>query len=102
MGDGDQGMQQNPPFGYQQPGGVPQGSGPTTSVQDQSQGGQGATTGINSLSAQERKLLREIMESKNKRDPRSSQRIKEILMKYPKIKEFIMTQSKAQQQAQPQ
>jgi len=75
-------------------------------IQDQSpqevqQGGQGgAVTGVNALSQQEKKLLKEIMENKNKRDPRCAQRIKEILIKHPRIKEFIMNQNKAQQQQQ--
>ena len=71
-----------------------------TPVQEQAQGG--PLTGINSLTPQEKKLLKEIMENKNKRDPRCAQRIKEILIKHPRIKEFIMNQNKAQQQQQQQ
>lgn len=81
----------------QQPQGMPQGQGQDQSPQDV-QGG--AATGVNSLSQQEKKLLKEIMENKNKRDPRCAQRIKEILIKHPRIKEFIMNQNKAQQQQQ--
>jgi len=77
--------------------GMQQGGAP---VQDQGQGG--ALTGINSLTQQEKNLLKEIMENKKKKDPRCAQRIKEILMKHPRIKEFIMNQNKAQQQQQQQ
>jgi hypothetical protein len=71
---------------------------------DQSaQGGQGAAggvlSGLNTLTPQEKKLFKEIMDNKNTKDPRCKQRIKEILLQNPKIKEFIMNQSKAQQQS---
>jgi len=75
-------------------------------MQDQSlqeaQGGQGQgpATGVNALSQQERKLLKEIMDNKKTKDPRCAQRIKEILLKNPRIKEFIINQGKAQQQQQ--
>ncbi len=100
---GEMGMhgQMGHPGMMQQQQGMPQGQ--QGHGQDQSpqevQGG-GAATGVNSLSQQEKKLLKEIMENKNKRDPRCAQRIKEILIKHPRIKEFIMNQNKAQQQQQ--
>jgi hypothetical protein len=87
-----QGMPQGPGQGQNQ------GHGQDQSPQEVQQGG--AATGVNSLSQQEKKLLKEIMENKNKRDPRCAQRIKEILIKHPRIKEFIMNQNKAQQQQQ--
>jgi hypothetical protein len=51
---------------------------------------------FNNLSPQEKKMLKEILELKNKKDPRYSTKIKDILSKYPKIKDFILTQHKNQ------
>jgi len=36
-------------------------------------------------------LLKEIMENKNKKDPRCVKKIKEILLKNPKIKDYIIS-----------
>ena len=75
-------------------------------IQDQSpqevqQGGQGgAATGVNVLSQQEKELLKEIMQNRKKEDPGCAERIKEVVIKQPRIKEFIMKQNKAQQQQQ--
>ena len=77
---------------------VPQAGQPQMAVQNQGQGG--PLTDITSLTTQEKKLLKEIMEHKNKKDPRCAQKIKEILQKHPRIKEFILNQNKVQHPTQ--
>lgn len=68
----------------------------STGDMTQQEQGKGDSNAVNNLSPQERKILKEILELKNKKDPRYATKIKDTLAKYPKIKDFILTQHKNQ------